>query len=65
MTVELVKKRVSEIDAIKDDDEAAHSREDSLWYSVLRAIANGSDFAKELAVEALKTEQIDFQRWCA
>ncbi len=65
MTVELVRKRVSEVDAVKDDDEAAHSREDSLWYDVLSAIANGSDCAKELAVEALKTEQINFQRWCA
>ena len=47
-----------------DDDESAHFSEDQLRRDVLAYYAaGGTDPA--LAVEALKTDRIEFQRWCA
>lgn len=65
LTVEEVRRRVAEIEAERGDDEAAHCDEDSLRAEVLAAIAAGAPNAAELAAEALKTGQLDFQRWCA
>lgn len=72
MTAAEAKARVLEIRAevALHDDEAAHSREDSLRADVLRAIAglNGGLTARqmrELARIALSTERIEFSRWCA
>lgn len=65
MTVVDVIASVAEIEAIKMDDEAAHGKEDSLREDVLRAIADGHPDARGLAVEALKTSEINFSRWCA
>ena len=65
MTTEEVKKRVTAINKIAWDDEAAHSQEDRLYADVLRYLAAGLGEAAELAREALKTEEIAFGRWCA
>lgn len=66
MTVEEVKARVAEIEAVKSDDEGAHSMEDELHQDVLQAIADGTaDDPAGCAREALKTHEIDFCRWCA
>lgn len=65
MDVEQVRDRVRRIDAARWDDEAAHGEEDTLHEDVLQAIADGADNPAELAQEALKTQDIDFARWCA
>ena len=46
---------------VKDDDEVAHGKEDSLWEEVLEELSKDSELAKE----ALKTRELKFQRWCA
>ena len=65
LTVEDVKKRLSDIGATKSD-EGAHVLEDRLYEDVLRAIADGqcSDPAG-CAREALKSNDFDFSRWYA
>ena len=66
MTVEEVKKRVAEIEAMKNDDEGAHIAEDALHQDVLYAIAGGRcDDPRGCANEALRTKEIEFSRWCA
>lgn len=49
----------------KSNPKLAHSNEDSLYWSVLDAVANGNPESKEMAKEALKTKAFDFPRWCA
>ncbi len=62
-------KRVSDIVASYLDDEKAHSLEDDLREDVLRAIANNTEMThqqvKDLAMVALSTSGIDFQRHCS
>lgn len=65
MTVEEVLSLVAEIASVADDAEVAHDREDGLWASVLTAIADGSADPAGLARAALKTQDLDFPRWCA
>lgn len=65
MTVADVKKWISRIKDVADDDEVAHTEEDRLHQEVLAAIADGAPNAAELAREALKTSKINFSRWCA
>lgn len=65
MTKQEVIERVKQIEAIRHDDEVAHSMEDDLYRDVLRAIAGGEIDGHELAAEALKVEKIKFARWCA
>lgn len=66
MTPKEVRDRVDFIRGIAGDDEAAHVTEDELYADVLRAIAAGRcRKAAELAQEALKTQDIEFARWCA
>lgn len=65
MTPSEVTERVSAIRELRHDDERAHSEEIWLRHDVLRAIANGADNPAQLAVEALKTSDIDFSRWTA
>jgi len=62
-----VKARVEEIAQLHGDDEAQHGKEDSLWKDVLQAIVSAKTLkeAKQLAHEALKTKDLEFQRWCA
>lgn len=66
MTVDEVEAEVARIRELRWDDEAAHSAEDNLWEKVLRLIASGeTDTPAELAAAALKTQTVDFARWCA
>lgn len=65
MTVKEVRRRVKVIETVREDDEAAHGREDRLYVAVLNAIANGAKNGQGLALEALKARDIDFARWCA
>lgn len=66
MTPEQIRAIVAKIEAMRDDDEAAHSEEDSLHVRVLMSIAAGqAEDPAACAAEALKTREIDFARWCA
>lgn len=66
LTVEQVRVEVEKIRYVSHDDENAHSMEDDLHQYVLRAIAAGNcEDPAVCAAEALKTEEIKFQRWCA
>lgn len=66
MLIAEIEKRVEEIRACSGDAEAAHSLEDNLHISVLQDIADGADpNPSESAKAALKTLDIDFERWCA
>ena len=44
---------------------SAHAAEDALWEWVLRSVAAGHPDSQALAVEALKTADIEFPRWYA
>jgi hypothetical protein len=65
MTEERALEELERIRAMAGDDESAHSAEDDFRAAVLMDIANGAPNAKELAAIALRTEEIDFARWCA
>jgi hypothetical protein len=65
MTTEQVLLRVKLIQQSAGDDEYAHSMEDDLRRDVLQAIADGAPNVRELAAAALKTDEINFARWCA
>lgn len=68
MTVEDVQRRLATIRtyALKGDHEAAHSCEDSLNEDVLLAIADGRCVDPAgVAREALRSSDIEFNRWCA
>lgn len=65
VTVDWVHEQVAKIEKHKDDSEAAHAMEDSLYRSVLQAIAEGPRSAKALAREVLRTQDIDMARWYA
>jgi hypothetical protein len=65
VTVEDVRARVEKVKRMYGDDEAQHSEEDSLRTDVLIAISMGAVNAAELALESLKTSELDFNRWCA
>ena len=65
-TIKQIKSAVSEIaDLAKHDPEVAHAREVALLKEVLRVIAQGAPDAQELAVEAIKACEIDYERWFA
>jgi hypothetical protein len=65
MTEDEVWKRVEEIRRLANDDEAAHSAEDRLYVDVMQSIADGScEDPSACAAAALKTLEIDFERWC-
>lgn len=51
--------------ADRGDFEAAHAEEDALRELVLRAIADGASDAPLLALAALETDSVSFDRWCA
>lgn len=61
-----VRARVAHIEAMRGDDEQAHSEEDALYREVLHAIGSGkATYPAACARIALLTEDIDFARWCA
>lgn len=67
MTVDDVKERVERIRAdARDDFEEAHAREDELYQAVLHYIvAEAPSPYREVALEALKSQDIQFPRYCA
>jgi len=66
MTLAEIDAEVERIRGMAGDDEAAHSAEDRLRERVLRFIADGkADDPQLLALAALQTSKIEFQRWCA
>lgn len=66
LTPEKVKEMVEDLKQIIGDDESAHAREDEIHQQTLEAISQGECFSPwECAKEALKTKEIDFNRWCA
>jgi hypothetical protein len=66
ITVEQVKLEVERIRKMAGDDESAHAAEDDLHQNVLTAIMNGEcEDPKVCAREAMRTQDIEFARWCA
>lgn len=66
MDIADVERRVAEIEREKDDLEAAHGSQDSLFHDVLIAIArNETSDATALAQAALKVDEIEFDRYTA
>ncbi|MDQ3078473.1 MAG: hypothetical protein M3R03_00535 [Pseudomonadota bacterium] len=62
MNPEDVRQRVKAIDEIADEIELAHAAEDKLHRDVLRAIADGADNPRELALAAIATEHLGLDR---
>ncbi len=66
MTLNEAEESVSKIKRMRADDEAAHSREDALYLAFVEWIAKtGNAEQASVAREILKTQQIEFARWCA
>ncbi len=68
MTIAEVAERVNALRrdvGTKGDEEDWHFHEDAIWHDVLLAISQGSEDARYLAREALKTGEIEFSRWYA
>jgi len=67
MTCAEVANRVAEIEQSKGDDEIVHRLEDQLYRDVLQWIADNCGPSQEgmVARIALKTQDVDFARWCA
>ena len=66
MDINEIKQRVQRIEQAKCDYECAHSMEDQLMQDFIKHVAaKGSPKLKEMAREVLKTEDIDFPRYCA
>lgn len=69
MTKEEAIIRIEEIYNIRHDDEVAHMKEDSLRNDFLIAISEGKyssvENIKELSKIVLRSNNIDFSRWCA
>lgn len=65
--LDTIKRKVEAIKELAYDQEVAHGLEDNTRALALSYIASNStdDKARELALEALKTEAIRFDRWCA
>lgn len=64
LAVEEVRRRVELLRETAGDSEVAHAIEDEIHVTVLRAVAAGGTNSVELALEALKTLEIQFNRWC-
>jgi len=66
MDINAIKRRVSEIDKAKGDYECAHGMEDQLMQDFIKHVAeNAPRGLARMAREVLKTEDIDFPRYCA
>lgn len=58
-------KKIEELRIAAGDPERAHAIQDTLYVDVLHAIAEGADHPQDLAQEALKAADVDFDRWTA
>lgn len=66
MTLIEIEDRVETIDRIKGDYEMAHAMEDRLMRDFVEFVAqSGDDHMATLARAVLKTEELDFPRYCA
>lgn len=65
MTIEDVQDKLRVIQDVAGDNEDAHQAQDALLVEVLRAIVDGCPNSPEMAKEALKVLEIDFDRWYA
>lgn len=66
LTIESVKRYVKFIESIMSDDERAHFHEDALHLSVLSFISeNKCENAQLCCLEAIKTQDLEFARWCS
>lgn len=65
LTVKYVEEMLDRIKGSADDPEIAHSFEDDLAWNVLFSIAANPLGAQELAKAAIKSQDIEFPRWCA
>jgi len=66
--LELIKNSIKELKELSTDSEAAHIFEDELRNNILKDIASGKyskEECQEFAHEVLKTNKIEFERWCA
>ncbi len=64
ITVDEIRRRIADqIENTDVSDDRAHEAEDTLWRDVLKAIVGGASNAAELAAEALKSQEITFNRW--
>jgi len=68
MTLDEIQKEVEDIRESSGDDKSAHSQEDNLYFQFIVYIKNlnikENDLSKK-AEEVLKTQEIEFARWCA
>lgn len=63
MNKEYIRSKIEEIQKLgKDDNEMAHALEDDLYYEYVKYHA---DKGCELAIEIIKTKDLDFTRWYA
>ena len=66
MNIEYIKNQIKKIVEADGDDELQHVLEDKLQLDFIRFVAEeGEEPFKTIAKEVLKTEDIDFARWCA
>ena len=69
MTIKQIQDHIDEIKSMSGDDEAAHSKEDDLYYGFVDYVSrldvlNGEDLQEKAAL-ILSTKDIEFARWCA
>jgi hypothetical protein len=66
MTVDFIQEYLQYLKRISHDDEAAHGDEDTLWEQVMYSIAQGRCVdPKECCALAIRSQEIEFSRWCA
>ncbi|WP_131501286.1 hypothetical protein [Lactobacillus crispatus] len=66
MNVSEAKEWVNDIKDSRRDFEMAHCLEDELYLKILREIADGTcEDPQQVAKEAIKTQDINFPRYCA
>ncbi len=63
MTLESLRERIKAIPL--NDCESAHCEQDQIWLEVLTAVALGHPEGRQLAEEALKIADLEFDRFCA
>jgi len=64
MLVSEIEARVAEIEQLGEQDNGrAHEKEDALFLDVLAAIASGQPDAQSLAAAAIRSAELDINRW--
>lgn len=65
MDINYIKERVKQIELCRGDDESAHSMEDDLMAEFILYVSQLDGDLADMAKEVLKTQAIEFCRWCA